>query len=176
MSEQTAPAGAIVTRDPEITDGVSLLEDEVVIATVHPSWANWPKALVFAAVLSAAALVALGVGDSGAAIGELVAAGIFVAYVHLARSHSRYVITNQRVKKDIGLLSTSTAETTIPEIKALATHQGLLDRILDNGTVNIDTAGDDGFIGIRSVPEHEELADLIREQRREEVPDPVSVG
>lgn len=176
MSEQTAPAGAVVDRDPGPTEEFSLLEDEVVLATVHPSWAYWLKPMGLAGVLAFAAIVAMAVGDLGAAVGELVAAGFFLAYVRLARSHSRYIVTNQRVKKTVGLLSTTTAETTISEIKALVTHQGLVDRFLDTGSVNIDSAGADGFIGIRGVPEHEALAELIRDQQQAAAPASASTG
>jgi len=165
MAEQTAPAGAVVDGPTDHIDGISLLEDEVVLATGHPNWANWRTPVVLAVVLGLAALVTISMRALGAFVGEFVLAGMFVAYVYLARSSSRYIVTNRLVKKRVGLPLTTTAEARLSDITALATRQGVIDGILDTGSVTIDSAGEDGFIGIRGVSDHEELADLIREQQ-----------
>lgn len=164
MAEQTASANSVMDGHSDTTEGISLLKDEVVLANVHPSWANWLPPVGLAVVFGLAALGALSTGDIGTFFGELVIAGIFVSYVHIARSYSRYIVTNQRVKKSVGLLSTSTGETKISDIRALTTQQGFVERLLDNGSVKIDSAGEGGFIAIRGVADPEDLAELIREQ------------
>ena len=170
MSKQTASANAVVDDHSKTAKGLTLLEDEVILAKVHPSWANWLKPIGLAAALGLAALVTIAVGDIRTSVGELAGVGMFLVYVHLARSHSHYIVTNQRVKKTVGLLSTSTAETRISDIKALTTQQGFIERVLNEGSVNIDSAGDDGFIGLRGVADHEHLAGLIRKQQQQVAP------
>lgn len=155
-----------VSNHQDSTDGVNLLQDEFVLANEHPSWANWPKSIVLGGLFILGALSALIGGDFGAFFMSLIIAGAIFGYVYFARTKSRYIVTTQRVKKDIGLLRSTTGETRIKDIKSLTTNQGIIERLLGKGTVQIDSTGTGGTLGIQGVSNHEQLAQRIREQQR----------
>lgn len=146
------------------TEGVSLLTDETVLANVHPSWVNWKWSLIIALLVL---LIGLGSGSSDGIIGGILVAAIIVAYVYYSRKVSRYVVTDQRVIKRVGLLSKSTGETRISDIRSLTTNTGILEGLIGKGSVQIDSTGAGGHLGIEGVGNYEQLANTIREQQRE---------
>lgn len=148
------------------TDGISLLDGEFVLANKHPSWANWPKSILLAAIFGLAALGAIAGGEVGGFFGTVIVIGLVLGYVHLARSRSRYIVTNQRIKKNVGLLKSTTGEARISDIRSLSTNQGFIERFMGKGSVQIDSTGAGGTLGITGVSDHEELAHLIREQQQ----------
>jgi uncharacterized membrane protein YdbT with pleckstrin-like domain len=148
------------------TDGISLLDGEVVIANEHPSWANWTTSITFGIFVGLFALGAIAAGEFGAFFVSLLIVGMIFGYVHLSRSSSRYIVTNQRVKKNVGLLNTSTGETRISDIRSLTTNQGFAERFMGMGSVQIDSTGAGGTLGITGVSDHDELAHLISEQQQ----------
>lgn len=166
MSSGTATQGNATQTHQASTEGISLLDGEVVLANEHPSWANWPKSLILGAIFVLAALGGIAGGEVGSFFGAVIVAGLFFGYIYLARMRSRYIVTNQRVKKSVGLLTNSTGEARISDIRSLSTQQGLVERFLGKGTVQIDSTGAGGTLGISGVSNHEELANLIREQQQ----------
>lgn len=148
------------------TEGVSLLTDEVVLKNVHPSWANWPLALGLAGLFGLSSLSALAQFDT-AFFGSVMVTGLILGYVHYARKQSRYVVTNQRVIKNVGLIRNSSGETRIKDIRGLSTKQGLLERLFGKGSVMIDSTAAGGRLGIEGVKDYEHLANVIRERQRE---------
>lgn len=166
MSEVAETTGGAIDGHQASTEGISLLDGETVLANEHPSWANWPKAIALGSVFVLAALGGIAGGDVGSFFGSIVVAGLVFGYVYLARNKSRYIVTDQRVKKNVGLLRNTTGETRIPDIRSLTTDQGLIERFLGKGTVQIDSTGAGGTLGISGVSDHEELAHLIREQQQ----------
>ena len=148
------------------TEGISTLEGEVVLENRHPDWSNWPKATGLGMIFVLGALGAIAGGSIGGFFGSVVVAGLLFGYVYLARKSSRYIVTNQRVKKKVGLVSSTTGETRISDIRSLATSQSLMERLLGKGAVQIDSTGAGGTIGIHGVSEHEDLAKVIRNQQR----------
>jgi uncharacterized membrane protein YdbT with pleckstrin-like domain len=105
-------------------------------------------------------------GDIGGAFLLFVPGGLLVYYVKFTRKRSRYIVTNQRVKKSVGLARKSTGETRIADIRGLSTEQGLLERFVGKGSVMIDSGAAGGKLGIQGVKNHEELANTIRNQQR----------
>ena len=146
------------------TAGIALLEDEYVLENVHPSFTSWTKSFVLLVLIALAALGALVNGNVGGFITYLILAGLVGGYIALAQKKSRYIVTTERVKKNIGLLRKSTGETRITDIKSLSTNQGILDRIFSTGTVQIDSTGAGGLLGINGVQDHEKLAQLVRQE------------
>lgn len=149
------------------TSGITLLDGEYVLENEHPSWSSWWKSLLVGAIFALSTLSSAVQGDLGTATTGLVIAAVIFGYVYYSRSRSRYIVTNQRVKKDVGLLRSSTGEVRITDIRSLNTGQGLIERIWGKGTVKIDSGGAGGELGISGVSDHEELAHTIREQQRQ---------
>ncbi|MFW5918651.1 MAG: PH domain-containing protein [Halanaeroarchaeum sp.] len=148
------------------SDGISLLAEEVVLANRHPDWSNWPKSIILGSIFALGALGAIAGGEFGGFFGSVIVAGLIFGYVYLARKSSRYIVTNQRVKKNVGLIRNSSGETRLNDIRSLSTSQGLIERIFGKGAVQIDSTGAGGTLSIRGVSDHEELANIIREQQQ----------
>lgn len=149
------------------TSGITLLDGEYVLENEHPSWSSWWKSLFVGVIFALATLSSAAQGDLGTATTGLVISAVIFGYVYYSRSRSRYIVTNQRVKKDVGLLRSSTGEVRIKDIRSLNTGQGLIERFWGKGTVQIDSGGAGGELGISGVSDYEELAHTIRQQQRQ---------
>lgn len=147
------------------TGDITLLEGEELLENVRPSWINWWILFLVSAIVS---LLGFAVLLSGELLGVVVIllAGLLVLYVRYARERSRYIVTNQRVKKRVGLARKTTGETRIAKIRGLSTEQGLLERLVGKGSVLIDSGAASGKLGINGVSDYDQLANTIREQQR----------
>lgn len=163
-TDQSAQTGQTGTSQ-SISD-LTLLEDERVLKNVQPSWTNWWLLLIAAAFIILLGLGALAGGEIGGAFILFIIAGSLYLYVRFARKKSRYIVTNQRVKKRVGLARRSTGETRIADIRGLSTNQGLLERFIGKGSVLIDSGAAAGKLQIRGVANHDTLANTIREQQQ----------
>lgn len=141
-------------------EGVSLLKDEFVLENETPSIVNWWKSLSVAVFL-------LVIGVSGGSAELFLLALLIGGYIYLAQQKSQYVVTNQRVLKKVGLLRRSTGETRISDIRSLETDQGLIERLVNKGSVRIDSAAAGGLLGIEGIDDHQSVANTIRTQQRE---------
>jgi uncharacterized membrane protein YdbT with pleckstrin-like domain len=148
------------------TEGITLLEGEHVLKNERPSWVNWWVVLTIGGVIALFGLVVLLSGDVVSALVVFAIAGLFYGYARIARKRSRIIVTNQRVKKSVGLARKSTGETRIAKIRGLSTEQGLVERLVGKGSILIDSGAASGKLGIRGVANHNELANTIREQQR----------
>jgi uncharacterized membrane protein YdbT with pleckstrin-like domain len=127
----------------------------------HPSWRSilgfYLKGLVVAAVAGGiAALVSRIAKDevkTGWVVGAAVAVFAVVVLVGLLkRVSTTYVITNQRLHIKRGIISRRVQETRLERVQNVNTNQSALERILQVGTVDFDTAGTDdsdfSFVGV----------------------------
>lgn len=142
------------------TKGVSLLDGEIVLENTHPSYSNWSKVLALAVVVL---LLGVLVGEAASIGGGIVLAGILVGYVYVARKQSRYVVTDQRVKQNIGLLSSSTNEVRHEDIRSVGTNAGVIEGLMGKGTITIDSASSTGNFDIEGVSQYEDVANSIRQ-------------
>jgi uncharacterized membrane protein YdbT with pleckstrin-like domain len=157
MSETTT--STVTVQHQEQTDGINLMEDESVLINRRPGWSLWWKAI------GLAVLVLLGGVGGDAIVGGVVLAGIIAAYVVLSRMQSRYIVTDERVKAKVGLISSKTREYRIPDIQSITTEQSIFERILGHGSIMIRTASNDEIYW-HGVPEYQEAANSIRESQR----------
>lgn len=155
-------AGAQTTHRAS-TEGIDLLSDEQVLVNTHPGWSVWWKHLLAAGIF---ALFGLASGDAGGVVGGLVVGGGLVGYVYLARISSRYVVTNERVKGKLGLVSSKSREYRISDIESVTTEQSIMERILSLGNIRFRTAANDRMTW-GGVPDHEQVGRQIRERRRQ---------
>lgn len=140
-------------------DGIQLMDGESVLSNSRPSWSLWWKQIALAILLLLGGLA----GDS--AVGGIVVGGAIFAYVVVARMQSRYIVTDERVRKKVGLLSKSSGEYRIADIRSLSTEQSIFERLLGHGTIRI-RAGANNEIPFVGVPEYRDVANQIRERQR----------
>jgi uncharacterized membrane protein YdbT with pleckstrin-like domain len=125
-------------------------QNEQVIYEGRPSWRSilgfYIMGLVAAAVAGGIAFAVSG-GGLGAAVGG----GIFVVVLivgWLKRVSTRYSITDRRMRIQRGIISRNVEETRVDRVQNVTVSQGILDRVLQVGTVDFDTASnraDDTF-------------------------------
>jgi len=145
------------------TEGIDLMPDEEVLVNQRPGWSVWMTHLVVGAFILLAGLAS---GSGEGIMGGLLIGGGLVGYVYLSRQSSRYIVTNERAKHKVGLLSKKTREYRISDIESLTTEMSISERLLGLGNISIRTAANDG-VKWEGVPDHEQTARQIREMRRE---------
>jgi uncharacterized membrane protein YdbT with pleckstrin-like domain len=140
---------------------MDLHPDEQVIYQGHPSWrstfALYAKGVVAAIVAGVvAALVTLIAGDGIAWVVVILVAAAVVAITLLVgfirRLFTVYTITTQRLRIQRGIIARKVQQTRIERVQNVNTDQGVIDRMLQVGSVDFDTAGatdsDFRFVGV----------------------------
>jgi uncharacterized membrane protein YdbT with pleckstrin-like domain len=98
----------------------------------------------------------------------LVLFALVVLVGFLRRLSTRYSITNQRLRIERGILSKHVQQTHIERVQNVNTRQSFIERILQVGTVDFDTAGTDDsdftFVGVGSP--HSVVEAVDRAQRK----------
>lgn len=122
------------------TDGIQLLDGESLLENRRPSWTLWWWQIGLAVLV-----LLIGVGGD-AAFGGIVAAALIFGYVVLARAQSRYIVTSERIKAKIGLLSSQTMEYRISDLRSLATKQSIWERIVGHGTLEFQAGANNNLI------------------------------
>ena len=106
--------------------------------TIHefrPSWAAWSGLIVLSF-------------------------GLALPYVWWRRRGIRYEITDSRVIRHTGRVSSSTDEFLLSQVQRVQTNQSLGERFFGVGTITVDSGVDE--MTLKSVPNHEEVAGTIR--------------
>lgn len=150
----------------DTTDGVDSLSGEIVLENRNPAYVNWWKSLAIGALFALTALGAAAGGDVSGLITSVVIAGLIGAYVYYSRKQSRYVVTDQRVLKQTGLIRSKSEETRVSDIKGISTNQGIIERIASTGTVQVDSTAVGGLLAIKGVSDYNGLARTIRDQQQ----------
>jgi uncharacterized membrane protein YdbT with pleckstrin-like domain len=144
---------------------------ETVIYEGHPSWRSIVSFYVVGLVIVAAA-VAIGVVADQTGIGAAAAAVIIVLLLiigWLKRITTRYLITNRRMQIRRGLIAKHVEETRVDRVVDVTVHQGVLDRILQIGSVDFDNASAQQgdlfrFAGVAQPERVVRAIDLVHEQ------------
>lgn len=129
---------------------------EEVIYEGHPSWrstiAFYLKGLLIAVVVGVIVWLAWDKGLGVAAFAIVLGLSILVGFVR--RYFIVYTITNQRLRIQRGIVARDVQQTQIDRVQNVNTSQGVIQRILQVGTVDFDTAGtgdsDFKFIGVNN--------------------------
>ena len=163
-SQQPRTAGQ---STPPQQASVSLLDSEEILIDARPAWSAYSFQLIVAGFIIIGGLVA----GNEAVIGGLVVGGAIVAYVFYQRKKLRYVVTDRRMMKVIGLSSKTTSEAWMVDIRGLQTGASLIERLLGHGhiTVSADilSTGIGRFRGMTfgGISNHEKIAQIIRERQ-----------
>jgi uncharacterized membrane protein YdbT with pleckstrin-like domain len=140
-------------------------QNEQVIYEGRPSWRSilgfYIIGLVVAVVAGAIAYLVSG-GGLGAAVGG----GVFVVVLivgWLKRVSTRYSITDRRMRIQRGIISRNVEETRVDRVQNVTVNQGVLDRILQVGTVDFDTASNraDDTFQFRGIADPGEITRLV---------------
>src|SRR6056297_1125221 len=149
-------------RNSVSTDGINTMQGEVVLQNRHPGWGLWWKLLALAGFFFFAGLS----GGLEGIVGSLVLVGPIVGYVAFARMQSRYIVTDERIKMDIGLIRSQSREYRISDVQGIDTSQSIIAKVFRIGDIAVRTS-DGTQIPWRGVPDHEEVARTIREHQRQ---------
>ena len=132
---------------------------ESIIYEGHPSWrsilAYYLKGLLAAVIVAAIGYLLDGIG---LAIGFfLLVEAIILAAGFVRRFATVYTITTQRLRIKHGIVARHLQQTDIARVQNVNTNQSMLERVLQVGTVDFDTAGtgdsDFKFIGVEQPEE-----------------------
>ena len=118
-------------------------------------------------------IVVAGIGYAADGIGLAVGFAVLVVALVLASGFIRryatvYTITNQRLRIKHGLVARHVQQTELARVQNVNTDQSILERMLQVGTVDFDTAGtDDADFKFAGVEDPEEVVVAIDHARRE---------
>jgi uncharacterized membrane protein YdbT with pleckstrin-like domain len=125
----------------------------------HPSW-RAVLSFYITGVIIVAVIVAIAALVSGAVLAIVlgaVALAVMVLVGLVKRQATRYVITSERLHIRHGILAKKTQETRIQRVQNVNTDQSFVQRLLQVGTVDFDTAGTDDsefrFVGVANPDE-----------------------
>jgi uncharacterized membrane protein YdbT with pleckstrin-like domain len=129
---------------------------EEVIYEGHPSWrstiAFYLKGLLVAVVIGVIVWLITDIGPGAGALAVVFAVVILVGFIR--RYFTVYTITNQRLRIQRGIIARHVQQTQIERVQNVNTQQGVIQRVLQVGTVDFDTAGtgdsDFTFIGVNN--------------------------
>jgi uncharacterized membrane protein YdbT with pleckstrin-like domain len=127
---------------------------EEIVFDGHPSWRS-TLGFYLAGIVAVAVVVAIALLVQGAGLAVLagaVALGVLLLAGLAKRASTRYVITTERLHIRRGLLARHVQQTSIDRVQNVNTSQSLLERVVQVGTVDFDTAGSDDsefrFVGV----------------------------
>jgi uncharacterized membrane protein YdbT with pleckstrin-like domain len=112
----------------------------------RPSWRALMAFYVGGIGLAIVVVVILGLLADSWAAAVVVGAAIAVLTLlvgYLRRVSTKYLITSQRLRISRGMVRRSVQETRLERVQNVNYQQGALDRLLNVGTVDFDTAGSD---------------------------------
>jgi uncharacterized membrane protein YdbT with pleckstrin-like domain len=146
---------------------------EEVIYEGHPSWrstiAFYLKGLLIAVVVGVIVWFAAS-NLSGATVAVVIFA-VVVLVGFIRRFFIVYTITNQRLRIQRGIIARRVQQTQIERVQNVNTNQGVIQRIMQVGTVDFDTAGsgdsDFSFIGVNNP---EDVVAAVDKARAEAAP------
>ena len=146
-----------------------LAEDEKVVRHLHPHWLSVAAPAGVAASLAVVAVVvAVVTPDTGTGnviqwivVGIAVVAAIAVLPPLVRWRSTNYVITTHRVMVRRGVLTKSGKDITLSKITDVSFRQSLLDRAIGAGSLHIESAGDSPDEDMASVPNSDEVQQLI---------------
>src|ERR671932_219109 len=142
---------------------------EEILFDGHPSWRATLGFYVLGFVLAVIAGVIAGVaGGTTLGVVVLVAALAIVLVVGLVRRlGTHYLVTTQRLRIRRGILSRRVQQTQLDRVQNVNTNQSLLERILQVGTVDFDTAGtDDSDFTFHGIADPEDVVAAVDHAQR----------
>ena len=123
---------------------MDLHQDEKIIFEGHPSWRATLAFYLKALLIAAAVVVVLGlVTDISVVLWAVAGLALVVFVGFVKRMTTVYTITNQRLRIKRGFIARKVQQTRIDRVQNVNTDQSVIERVLQVGTVDFDTAGTD---------------------------------
>jgi uncharacterized membrane protein YdbT with pleckstrin-like domain len=154
-----------------------LVEDEEVVRHLHPHWLTlfWPV-VRFLLVVGAASfgMAAIPAGRQQGVLRLLVLALavvlllVFVLVPLLRWRTTHYVITTHRLLFRQGILARQGRDIGLSRITDVSYRQSLWERIIDSGTLTIESAGEGGSTVLRRIPDSEGVQQLLNHMVEED--------
>ena len=142
-------------------------QNEQVIYEGRPSWRSilgfYILGLVIVAVAAGIAYLVSG-GGLAAAVGAAVFVGLLLLG-WIKRISTRYSITDRRLRIQRGIVARKVEEARLERVQNVTVNQGVLERILQVGTVDFDTASNraDDTFQFRGIAQPERITRLVDE-------------
>ncbi len=147
-----------------------LASDEQVVKHLHPHWITLAGPIFALVVVGALAGLGITFVPDGDArrwlrLAILVVAVLLVIVFFLVPLlrwiTTHYVITSHRVMFRIGVLKRDGKDIALPRITNAAYSQSLWDRIVNSGTLTIESAGESSAQVLTNIPHSDEVQQLI---------------
>jgi uncharacterized membrane protein YdbT with pleckstrin-like domain len=147
-------------------------DDEEVVRHLHPHWLtiSWPVVaflLLVGAASFGAALVPAGAQQGLwrlVVVGVALVLALYLVVVPLLRWRTtHYVITTHRLLHRVGILSRSGRDIGLSRITDVSFRQSLWDRVVNSGTVTIETAGEGGPTVLSAIPDSDGVQQLLNQ-------------
>ncbi|MFZ0322576.1 MAG: PH domain-containing protein [Actinomycetes bacterium] len=148
-------------------DPLALLPGEKLILKSHPHWWYFWKYVVAAFGVLAVAVLGLVAPDwlSGVLLWLALAAGVVLVLGTLVRfvlwRTTNFAITDKRVAYQSGLVSRRGVSIPLNRINNVNFDQGVIARMLNNGTVTIESAAEMGNTVFQNIPNPQNVRQLI---------------
>ena len=148
-------------------DPLALLPGEKMVLKSHPHW--WYFWQYVAAAVGVVALLVLGVAFDGwlasavlwvaLAAFVILVVGSLVRFVQWRTTH--FAVTDKRVAYQSGLISRRGVSIPLNRVNNVNFDQGIIARMLNNGTVTIESAGESGDSVFRNIPNPQGVRQVI---------------
>lgn len=140
----TEPSSSVTVSD---VSGFTLLEGETAHYNMRPSIAAW-------------------LTNSINIILVIFTLGLWLIAGYLWMISSRYVVTDERVYRKVGILRKRTDEYRYEDIQQFTTGKSLIERIIGVGNLKFQTGTGGEAIVFGGVKNHDEVANTIRNEMR----------
>jgi len=147
-----------------------LTDDERVVKHLHPHWITLlvPTALLVVIVGLGSFLAAIVPGGSAQGILRIVIAAVAVLAVivvvlipYLRWRSTHYVLTTHRLMTRLGILNHTGRDVPLNRINNAMYEQSFWERIVDSGTLVVESAGEDGQQVFKNIPDADQTQQLI---------------
>jgi uncharacterized membrane protein YdbT with pleckstrin-like domain len=154
-----------------------LADDEEVVRHLHPHWTTifWPVVWFLLIVGGASFGAALGLGGSRQGLVRLLILGlalillvVFVVVPLLRWRTTHYVITTHRLLFREGILARRGRDIGLSRITDVSYSQTLWERIINSGTVTIESADESGGTVLRRIPDSDGVQQLLNHMIEED--------
>jgi uncharacterized membrane protein YdbT with pleckstrin-like domain len=147
-----------------------LADDERVVKHLHPHWITLVRPVLLLIVIVAlgsflAAIFPGGglqtAGRIGIGVIGVIALMLVTVVPYLRWRTTHYVLTTHRLMTRVGILSHSGRDIPLNRINNAMYEQSFFERIVNSGTLMVESAGEDGQQMFRNIPNADETQQLI---------------